>query len=213
MKKLLATVFALSIAHFVTSQTVLPGSQEIDKAPYQGLYVTTKIDDKYLERYWEQYLKQFGKVSSSRGSVYRVSPASISNISTDPINLASKVSSSKGISQVFIYLDLGNGTYVTQGSKGYSEAEAFLKQFAESAILQDEARVTEEAMKDSEKGFNKLTRNGEGLKKDIEKATRKLADLNKELEANIKDVATAQTDLEAKKVAFDAAKAKIPTKN
>ncbi len=213
MKKLFAAVLGLCFAQFAFSQTVLPGSQEIDKAPYQGLYVTSKIEDKYLEKYWEQYLKQYGKVSSSRGGVYRVSPASISNISTDPINLASKVSSSKGISQVFIYLDLGNGSYVTQGTKGYAEAEAFLKQFAESAALSDDARVTEEAMKDSEKSFNKLTRNGESLKKDIEKTTKKLADLNKELEANAKDLGTAQSDLEAKKQAFDAAKAKLPTKN
>ncbi len=213
MKKVFLIIAAFCVASLTFAQTVLPGSQEIDKAPYQGLYVTTKIEDKYLEKYWEQYLKQFGKVSSSRGSVYRVTGASISNISTDPLNIASKISSSKGISQVFMYIDLGNGSYVTQGSKGYAEAEAFLKTFAESAVLYDDARVTEEAMKDSEKGFNKLTRNGEGLKKDIEKATRKLADLNKELEVNVKDVATAQTDLEAKKQAFDAAKAKIPTKN
>ncbi|TAE37332.1 MAG: hypothetical protein EAZ70_09025 [Runella slithyformis] len=203
--------FFASLAAF--AQTTLPGKQEIDKTTFEGLYVTTKIDDKYLEKYWETYLKQYGKVSSSRGSVYRASGVSIPSISADPLNLASKVSSSKGISQVFIYIDLGNGSYVTQGTKGYAEAETFLKRFADDAILYDASRMAEEAMKDTEKSFNKLTRKGEGLKKDIEKTEKELANLKKDLEINQKDVATGQTDLETKKKAFDDAKAKIPAKN
>ena len=214
MKKSLFIAFLFNVAAVAAfAQTVLPGKQDIDKTNFEGLYVTTKIDDKYLERYWETYLKQFGKVSSSRGSVYRLSAASIPSISSDPINLASKVSSSRGISQVFLYLDLGNGAYVSQGTKGYAEAETFLKRFADDAILYDDARVAEEAMKDTEKSFNKLTRKGEGLKKDIEKTEKELTNLKKDLEINQKDVATGQTDLEAKKKAFDNAKAKIPVRN
>jgi hypothetical protein len=212
--KIMIAAFGLLCASMgAMAQTTLPGKQEIDKTSFEGLYVTTKIDDKYLEKYWETYLKQFGKVTSSRGSVYRAASASIPAISPDPINLASKVSSSKGISQVFMYLDLGNGTYVTQGTKGYAEAETFLKRFADDAILYDAARVAEEAMKDTEKSFNKLTRKGESLKKDIEKTEKELVNLKKELEINQKDVATGQTDLEAKKKAFDDAKAKIPARN
>jgi chromosome segregation ATPase len=126
--------------------------------------------------------------------------------------LASQVSSKKGLSQVFIYLDLGNGSYVTQGTKGYAEAETFLKKFAEDAILYDDVRVAEEAMKESEKNFSKLTRKGESLRKDIEKTEKELTSLRKDLEVNVKDVATSQTDLETKKKTFEDAKAKIPTK-
>ena len=214
MKKSLFIALFLNIAAVAAfAQTVLPGKQDIDKTSFDGLYVTTKIDDKYLEKYWETYLKQFGKVSSSRGAVYRAATASIPAISPDPINLASKVSSSRGISQVFLYLDLGNGAYVTQGTKGYAEAETFLKRFADDAILYDDARVAEESMKDTEKAFNKLTRKGEGIKKDIEKTEKELTNLKKDLEINQKDLATGQTDLETKKKAFDDAKAKIPVRN
>jgi hypothetical protein len=197
MKKFIFSLILGVLAIVSTSaQTVLPGKQDIEKASFEGLYVTTKIEDKYLEKYWEAYLKQYGKVNSSRGGVYRSSEANISSISSSPINLASRVSSSKGMSQVFIYLDLGNGAYVTQGSKGYAEAEAFLKKFAEDALLMDDARVAEEAMKES----------------DIEKTEKELAQLKKDLEINQKDVATSQTDLEAKKKTFDTAKAKVPGK-
>ncbi len=213
MKKTIVLVLGLFVAHFGMAQTALPGKQEIDKTQFEGLYITSKIDEKYLSNYWENFLKQYGKVSSSRGGVYRLAGASMSNISTDPVNLASKVSSSRGISQVFVYLDLGNGVYVTQGAKGYAETEAMLKKFAEDALLLDNARMTEETMKDNEKAFNKLTRNGEGLKKDIEKLNRKLDETKKELEANDKDLATSQTALEAAKKAFDDAKSKLPGKN
>jgi hypothetical protein len=213
MKKILAIIgFNCLFIYLGYSQTVLPGKQEIEKASFEGLYVTTKIEDKYLERYWESYLKQYGKVNSSRGGVYRMPSANIPNISSSSINLASRVSSSKGLSQVFIYLDLGNGSYVTQGTKGYAEAEALLKKFAEDAILMDDARVAEEAMKASEKDFSKLTRKGESLKKDIEKTEKELAQLKKDLEINQKDVATAQTDLETKKKTFETAKLKVPGK-
>lgn len=212
MKKLL-TIALFSLSGYISAaQTVLPGKQDIDKASFEGLYVTTKIDEKYLGKYWEEYLKQYGKVSSSRGGVYRSSSAMIPSISSSSINLASQVSSKKSLSQVFIYLDLGNGAYVTQGTKGYAEAETFLKKFAEDAILYDEARVAEEAMKDAEKDFSKLTRKGESLKKDIEKTEKELVSLKKNLEINDKDVATAQTDLESKKKAYENAKAKIPSK-
>ncbi len=213
MKKILL-IAALSVfwGYTCEAQTVLPDKREIDKSNFEGLYVTTKIEEKYLGKYWEDYLKQYGKVSSSRGGVYRAPSASIPSISSSPINLASQVSSKKGLSQVFIYLDLGNGSYVTQGTKGYAEAETFLKKFAEDAILYDDARVAEEAMKESEKNFSKLTRKGESLKKDIEKTEKELANLRKDLEVNVKDVATSQTDLETKKKTFEDAKAKVPTK-
>lgn len=212
MKKIFTIAFCLLLSFIAEAQTVLPGKQEIDKTSFEGLYVTTKIDEKYLGKYWEDYLKQYGKVSSSRGGVYRVPTASIPSISSSSINLASQVSSKKSLSQVFIYLDLGNGAYVTQGTKGYAEAELFLKKFAEDAVLYDEARVAEEAMKESEKNFSKLTRKGETLKKDIEKTKKELANLKKDLEINQKDVATSQTDLEAKKKLFEEAKARIPAK-
>ncbi|WP_028668595.1 hypothetical protein [Runella zeae] len=212
MKKILIIALACVLGYSASSQTVLPDKREIDKSTFEGLYVTTKIEEKYLGKYWEDYLKQYGKVNSSRGGVYRVATANIPSVSSSSINLASQVTSKKGLSQVFIYLDLGNGSYVTQGTKGYAEAEAFLKKFAEDAILYDDARVAEEAMKDAEKNFSKLTRKGESLKKDIEKTEKELANLKKELEINEKDVATSQTDLETKKRSFDDAKAKIPTK-
>lgn len=213
MKRILiVAALALWSGYRLQAQTVLPGKHDIDKSTFEGLYVTTKIEEKYLGQYWEAYLKQYGKVSSSRGGVYRSPAADISTISSSPINLSSQVSSKKGLSQVFIYLDLGNGSYITQGTKGYAEAEAFLKKFAEDAILYDDARVAEEVMKDSEKTFSKLTRKGESLKKDIEKIEKELASLKKDLEINQNDVATSQTDLEIKKKSLEEAKAKIPTK-
>lgn len=213
MKKvLLIAALYCFIGYEGEAQTVLPDKREIDKSTFEGLYVTTKIDEKNLGKYWEEYLRQYGKVTGSRSGVYRVPSASIPSISSSSINLASQVTAKKGLSQVFIFLDLGNGSYVTQGTKGYAEAESFLKRFAEDAILYDDARVAEEAMKESEKNFVRLTRKGEGLKKDIEKTEKELANLKKDLEINVKDVATSQTDLETKKKAFEDAKAKVPTK-
>jgi hypothetical protein len=210
MKKILiaAVAFALSCTAF--AQTPLPGKQEIDKTSVEGLYVTSKMEEKYLERNWEAYLKKYGKPSSSRGAVYKLNSVVISSISPDPISISSKISSSKGVSQVFMYTDLGNGAYVTQGTKGYAEVEAFLRRFATDAQLLDDARIAEEAMKESDKSYQKLVSKAERLKKDIDKTTKELENLKKELEANGKDQVVSQSDLETKKKVYDDAKMKIP---
>jgi hypothetical protein len=213
MKKyFLVTIFSL-IYLASSAQTPVPGKQEVEKTSLDGMYVTSKVDDKYLERFWEAHLKNFGKVTTARGGVYKASSAMVSSISLDPINIISKVTSSKGTSQIFMAIDLGNSVYATQGSKGYAEAELFLKQFIDNAQLQDDVRIAEEAMKDADKSYQKMVQKGERLKKDIEKTVKELETLRKDLETNIKEQGTSQVDVEAKKKILEAAKGKLPKTN
>lgn len=212
MKKIII-VSLVCFWHIVLSaQTVLTGKQAIEKNNFEGLYVTTEIAEKHLSKYWGMYLKQYGKVNSARSGVCRLPEASILSISSSPVNLVSRVSSSNGGSQVFVHLDLGGGTYVCQGTKGYEGAKVFLKKFVDYALLLEEARIAEDAMQEAEKNFNKLSRKRETLQRDIIKTEEKLVQLKKDLENNQTDAANAQADLKFKTKVFETAKMKVPEK-
>lgn len=210
MKKVLIFILVCLWSNILLAQTVSIGKQEIDKTNLEGLYITTGISDKHIGKYWEKYLQQYGKVNSSRGGVYKVPQAAIPTISAANINVISKVSTTSGRSQIFAHLDLGGGVYVSQDAEGYESAKTFLAKFIDYATALDEVRIAEEAMKEAEKKFNKLTNTGEDIKKDIEKTNQKLAQLKVELDVNQQEINTSKADLSAKQKAFDEAKAKSP---
>lgn len=203
------------------AQTVYAGESTIDKAKVPGLYLTIQGDGKQIEKDWETQLQKYGRVSTSRGT-YRVSNADISGISSEPINLASTVKSSRTSATIFASFDLGNGTFVTPGSTGYSAAETLLKDFAGSSIYNQEVRTAEGGFDEAQKNHQKMVRKGEQLQRALEQNAkekerlqkriddnaRELEQLNKDVETNKTDQATALTELESRKSNVEAVKAK-----
>ncbi|MVM33480.1 hypothetical protein GO755_25815 [Spirosoma sp. HMF4905] len=211
----------LTIKTSTFAQTVYAGESTIDKAKVSGLYLTLQGDGKQIEKDWETQLQKFGRLTSSRGT-YRVPNASISSISSEPINLVSTVKSSRTSATIFAGFDLGNGNFVTPGGTGYSAAEALLKGFADSTLYGQEVKTAEGGFDEAQKNHQKMVRKGEQLQRAIEQNgkekekllkridenAKELEQLNKDVETNKTDQATALTELESRKSNIEAVKAK-----
>ncbi|MBD2703197.1 hypothetical protein IC229_21305 [Spirosoma sp. BT702] len=203
------------------AQTVYAGESTIDKAKVDGLYLTIQGDGKQLEKDWETELKKYGNLTSSRGT-YRVTNADISAISSEPINLASTVKSSRSSATIFVSFDLGNGNFVRPGSTGYSAAESFLKNFSDNSLFGLEVKNAEGSFDDAQRIHQKTVRRGEQLQraielnakekdkllKRIEENAKELEQLQKDIETNKTEQATALTELESRKKNIEAVKAK-----
>ena len=203
------------------AQTVYAGDQVIDKQTYKGIFLTLPLGDRQVEKEWENYIKPYGKVNSSRG-VYRITTADMRDMSAEPVNFTSQVKGNKKSTTVFAAFDMGSGNFVAPGNGNYDAANKWLTDFATKTVLNDEVRVAEDGFNESQKNHQKLVRNGERLVRDIEgnkkekeRLLRKIDDnakeleqLQKDIEANKTDQATALTDVDNKKKNVETVKAK-----
>ncbi|AKD55622.1 hypothetical protein [Spirosoma radiotolerans] len=215
MKTLLQYILIYCLLAPITStiaQTVYAGESTVDKVKLSGLYLTIQGDGKQIEKDWEAQLQTYGRATSSRGT-YRVPNASISAISSEPINLISTVKSSRTSATIFTAYDLGSGTFVTPGGTGYAAAEDILKNFASKTLYEQEVRVAQTSFDDAQKNHQKMVRTGEKLQRDIEqnakekeKLLKRIDDNAKELEQLIKDQATNKTDQETALTELDSRK-------
>ncbi|QJW90204.1 hypothetical protein HNV11_12870 [Spirosoma taeanense] len=218
--------FALVIGFFsrvsgLQAQTVYAGESNVDNAKRPGVYLTLQGDGRLIEKAWEDQLKTYGRLATSRGT-YRVSNADISDISPDPINLVSTVKASRSSATIFASFDKGSGNYVTPGSSGYSAAEKILKDFADKTRFMQEVRTAESSLEEAQKNHQKLVRNGERLQREIElnakekerlikrieENEKQLEQLKKDIETNKTEQETAVTELENRRKNVEAVKAK-----
>ncbi|GAB3697732.1 hypothetical protein GCM10027592_22150 [Spirosoma flavus] len=211
----------IAITYRSHAQTVYAGESTIDKAKVSGLYLTVQGDGKQIEKDWETELRKYGNMSASRGT-YRVTNADISAISSEPINLASTVKSSRSAATIFVSFDLGNGNYVRPGSAGYAAAESFLKNFSDNSLYGLEVKTAEGSFDEAQRIHQKTVRRGEQLQraieqnakekdkllKRIEDNAKELEQLQKDIETNKTEQATALTELENQKKNIEAVKAK-----
>ncbi|MBO0947166.1 hypothetical protein [Fibrella forsythiae] len=221
LRNILVSVSLLLTAANTQAQTVYAGEQTIDKQVYKGLFLTIPLSDKQVEKDWEEYIKSFGRSSSSRGT-YRITTADMKDISAEPVNFTSQVKGNKKSTTVFTAYDLGGGNYVSAGNGNYDAADKMLKDFAAKSLYNDEVRVAEEGFNESQKNHQKMVKKGETLARDIEnnkkekeKLLRKIDENAKELEQLLKDVetnkvdqTTASTDMDNKRKNVETVKAK-----
>ncbi|GAB3996650.1 hypothetical protein GCM10028807_39750 [Spirosoma daeguense] len=194
----LILLFFILVTYHSHAQTVYAGESTIDKAKLSGLYLTIQGDGKQIEKDWETELKKYGTMISSRGT-YRVTNADISAISSEPINLASTVKSSRTSATIFASFDLGNGNFITPGSTGYSAAESLLKNFADNTLYGSEVRTAEGSFDEAQKNHQKTVRRGEQLQRAIEQNAKEKEKLQKRLEENAKELEQLQKDIETNK--------------
>jgi hypothetical protein len=220
-KYLLLLLCALSDS--LLAQTVYSGESTIDKTKAHGLFLTVPGDGRQIEKDWENQLKTYGRLTSSRGT-YRVTNADIKDVSSEPINLMSSVKTSRNQATIFVAYDLGGGTFVTTGTPGYSAAETMLKNFATQSQYNQEVRTAEGGLNDAQQNHQKLVRTGERLQRDIEQNgkekerllkrldenAKQLDQLTKEVEINKTEQASALTEVDNRKTNVEAVKAKKP---
>ncbi|MEZ0607335.1 hypothetical protein ACAW74_02415 [Fibrella sp. WM1] len=203
------------------AQTIYAGDQTIDKQTYKGLFLTIPMADRQVERDWEEQLKQYGRLTTSR-SVYRVTTADIRDISSEPVNLTSQIKGNKKSTTIFVAFDQGSGNFISPGNGNYSAAETMLKNFADKTIFNDEVRGAEGSFNEAQKAHQKLVKRGESLVSDIEsnrkekerllrkidENAKELEQLQKDVETNKTDQANALTEMDNKRKNVEAVKAK-----
>ena len=72
------------------------------------IFSSVEVDRKLVEDAWKEQLSRYGRLMVSRSNLL-VDPAFIPSISTEPIIINSKVTSSRGWTTVFMTIQLANG--------------------------------------------------------------------------------------------------------
>ena len=211
MKILKVILLSVGVAFTSFGQSpTFQARQEVEKVQYDGVSASCVVDDKYVGKDWEAYLTKFGRVTTARGGTYRVAGANVPTIQAEPVNLISRVTNSRGVTQVFLAVDLGNNNFVSTGTYQYTEAENMLKKFMDLTLLNEEQRVADKAVEESQKNHQKMVKTGDKLVRDIDKTTKELEQLKKDLEKNKIDQTSGLTDMDTKRKAVEAVKAKFP---
>ncbi|MFC5408991.1 hypothetical protein ACFPMF_06720 [Larkinella bovis] len=208
----------------VWAQTVSSATEKVDQISLVGLSLSLPIDGKFVEKEWETLLKTYGKVATGRNGVYKVPSANIPALSSDPLNVASKVSSEKNKATVFLAVDKGNADYVKPGSAMYDQVETLLKEFAARTQINYDIKLADDSYQEAQKKQDKLVKQGEKLVRDLERNkkekdnlvkrmdenVRELEQLIRDTETNKSDQTNAVKELDVKKQALEAARAKLP---
>lgn len=217
----------LSLAATFTSlraQTVASASETVDKISLTGLRLDLPVEGKFVEKEWEALVKSYGKVAVGRNGVYKIPSAAIPVLSSEPLNVASKVSTEKNKATIFVAVDQGSGNYVTPGNGMYGEVESLLKNFAERTRINYDIKLANDSYTEAQKKQDRLTKQSEKLVRDIERNKKEKENLTKRLEENARELEQLQRDtetnktdltgsgkdLETKKLALEEAKAKLP---
>ena len=193
----------------VKAQGVFPGKENLNGKDYFGLNLNSSIPSRYLENYWEDYLKTYGKIHSRRG-VVTVDRANIPAIANEPVEMLSQVSSARSISHVFLAVKVGHSFVSNFTDSAYAATENFLKDFSAYAVARDEVRLAEEYYAEADKNHKNLERDNDRIVKDIERTQKKLEELLRDQEANRADLAGSVIDLDNKQKDLEAARERIP---
>lgn len=203
-----ATCTFISIANSSFAQSVTTARQTIDKQDYSGLVLHSAIPDKDLANYWQEYLKQFGKVNGKKGAI-TVNNAYVKRIGNQPVQMVSNVTGGKGNSQVFIAVNV-DGSYVNSTSdRYYRDVEDLLKDFASFAAERDEVKLAQTNLQDTSKESKNLKKEGSKLAKKISKTEKDLEKLRQELTLNEQKQAQIATELERRKSDLDTVKSRV----
>ena len=187
MKKSVLLLALIVSSTFSIAQTILSGSEVFGKDRKEGFYMTLNIEKKFIEKDWSLFISKYGGVAQSR-EVFNIASASIPSITSDPINLMTKVmSEQKTKVKVFASFDVGGNT-VTENSKAFAGVEQLMKDFHAFAMQNEDVRLAEKDAEESQKNLDRVNKAGDRLTRDIERNKREKEKLLKEIEENKVDL-------------------------
>lgn len=209
MKKRCFSLFALLlVANFVLAQkpTVSEGQEILNDITRTGMFTVVNLDNKTLDKAWEKKLKEYGKVSSSKG-IYTITGAEIPGVTSKPAQVYSVVKKEKNGTKIWWAIDLGTSFVTSSTNSGaYSGASKILSDFAIASYKEDINIQIAEAEKElgkTVKEYEKEVTNGQNLAKSVERnkqekaaLEQKLIDNANELKQLEKDIQTNKTDQE-----------------
>ena len=210
MKKSFLVLVFLIFSQLSFAQTILNGSEVFVKDRKEGFYMTLSIDKKFIEKDWLLFISKHGRVAQNR-EVFNIASANLPEISSDPINLMTKVTSEQKLkTKIFASFDTGGGNMVSQNNKGFEGVENLLKDFYAFAMQNEDVRLAERDVDESQKNLDRVNKTGDRIVKEIEKNKREKENLLKKIEENrveleklLKDQITNKQDQENAKIALE----------
>lgn len=181
--------------------------------PRRGLQTTIRMDAGIATDAWENYLKKFGRVESSR-RVYTMENAKIVALSDKPIRIISTIEEKDGSCTIFCAFDLGTA-YITNQHSGYASAESFMQQFVQQvyeAERNEQLKIAEKALAEAQRASEKRTNEGESLVRGQERNRNEKASLQRKLEENKQEAEKLVQDVETNKREQQAAALEVEKK-
>lgn len=211
MKKIhwLMSLMLLAIAPaFAQKISVSESSEMIEKISRSGMHTIIELDEKKVSKAWEKFLKNYGKIESSKG-ILTIPVANIGAISGSPCKVISKVQSSNKGTKVWWAIDMGSSLVTSSSNNSaYKSAEKLLRDFAAQCYrddINDQIADAEKALEASTKKQERTIKDGENLKGDLEKNAKDKIDLENRLKQNAQDKVTLEKNIEQNKTDQSAA--------
>lgn len=188
--KFLSSILIFSLIHYSTIAqskkeiSVVSAHAQVQQVDREGMQVSVELDGKFVAKSWLQKLKSFGKVENEKDS-YIIHGAVIPEVSSS-CTLYSTVFTTKTGTVIFWAIDLGD-SYVTQGHDHYEKAKKKLHTYAKEIYIADvnvQIATAEDALSVSVKNQERLVRQGETLKSDLQKNAKEKTDLERKLVEN-----------------------------
>ncbi len=184
MKNYLLGTLLLIFSQISFAQTILSGSEVFVKDRKDGFYMTLNIEKKFIEKDWSLFISKYGGVVQNR-DVFNIASANLPEISPDPVNLMTKVSSEQKMkTKIFASFDAGGGNMVSQNSKNFDGVEKLFKDFYAFAMKNEDVRLADRDADESQKNLERVTKTGNGIVKDIERNKREKENLLRKIEEN-----------------------------
>lgn len=191
----------ISVAGISQAQTVEieENEQAVNGVTRQGQQLTVQLDPKFVEKHWKEHLSvEAGKVKQSKG-VMTVEGAIIGSISAKPMRLVSTVSSGAKGSHIWWSLDTGAETFTDKESKA---AKEFLSAFATKLYTADvllQINKAEDVLRDTKKEQDRVLKQADSIKSDIEKNKKRKQELEAELVKNAEELVQLEQNVELNK--------------
>jgi hypothetical protein len=178
---------------------VFSGVQEVEKASKEGIYTSVAVDEKYVKESWAKEVAKYGKVETGKGGAYKVLSATLPTISSDPINLVSRVFSDNGRTKIFLSLNVSEEVYVTGSHPKFAEAERILTNFVNTVTLEENVRTEQKKLESFQDVQKRIARNSDKLVRSIESNKKEKENLLKKIEENRIELEKLLTDVEQNK--------------
>lgn len=209
MKKISILLIVMLAGNSLFAQTILSGSELFGTVRKEGFYMILSIEKKFIEKDWPLFLAKYGSVSQNK-DIYNIASASIPDLTSEPVNLMTKIiSDQKSKTKVFASFDIG-GTAVSNSSTSYYEVEKFMKEFYNYAMQNEDVRLAERDADESEKNLSRVEKTGKRIARDIERnkrekesLLRKIEENKQELEKLLQEETANKQDLENAKIALE----------
>ncbi|QCR25204.1 DNA repair ATPase [Pontibacter sp. SGAir0037] len=166
----------------------------------QGQQLTVQLDQKFVEKYWKDYLsKQPGKVKLRKG-ILSLEGVVLDTISSKPLTIFSVVGSHATGSYVWWSLDTEAGS-ISKNSEPevYAAAEGFLKSFGAKLYKKDifrQINQAEDVLQKTKAEQERVVKQANDIQASIEKNKKRKLELEAELVRNAEELMQLEADVE-----------------